>query len=75
MSGIANQTQDGSIIYHAMLVGHKNRGENHNTCCEGQGTRWFGALPEFIYSIADDGVYVNLFNDSSIEWAQTMAAK
>lgn len=69
--GIANQTQDGSIIYHAMLVGHKNRGENHNTCCEGQGTRWFGALPEFIYSIADDGIYVNLFNESTIEWTQS----
>ena len=68
--GIANQTQDGSIIYHAKLVGHKNKGENYNTCCEGQGTRWFGALPEFIYSIADDGIYVNLFNESSIAWRQ-----
>lgn len=68
--GIANQTCDGSIIYHAMLVGRKNKGENHNTCCEGQGTRWFGALPEFIYSVADDGIYVNLFNESAIEWTR-----
>jgi DUF1680 family protein len=29
-----------------------------------------GALPEFIYKIADDGVYVDLFNESSITWKQ-----
>jgi len=68
--GIANQTDDGSIIYHANLVDHKNKGENYNTCCEGQGTRWFGALPEFIYSIAADGIYINLYNQSEIEWQQ-----
>ena len=28
-------------------------------------------LPEFIYSIADDGIYVNLFNESTIEWTQS----
>jgi DUF1680 family protein len=27
-------------------------------------------LPEFIYKIADDGLYVDLYNDSSIEWEQ-----
>lgn len=58
-----------------MLVGHKNRGENHNTCCEGQGTRWFGALPEFIYSIADDGVYVNLSTIPRSNGRRPMAAK
>ena len=38
------------------------------TCCESQGTRTFGALPEFIYSTSNgtgvaitDAVYVNLF--------------
>ena len=41
---------------------------NMNTCCEGQGTRLLGAMPEFIYSIARDGLYVNLFEASSITW-------
>ncbi len=39
-----------------------------STCCEGQGTRMMGALPEFIYSIADDGVYVDLFAASSVKF-------
>jgi DUF1680 family protein len=40
-----------------------------NTCCEGQGTRLFGSLPEYIYSVANDGVYVNLFAPSKIKFA------
>ena len=43
---------------------------NVNTCCEGQGTRLLGALPEFIYSLAADGLYVNLFAASNIAWQQ-----
>jgi DUF1680 family protein len=41
-----------------------------NTCCEGQGTRLLSAIPEFIYSIAEDGLYVNLFEASTIVWKQ-----
>jgi len=37
-----------------------------NTCCEGQGTRMLGSLPEYIYTIAPDGLYVDLFEPSSI---------
>jgi uncharacterized protein len=37
-----------------------------NSCCEAQGTRALGSLPEYIYSLAEDGVYVNLFEASSI---------
>ena len=37
-----------------------------NSCCEGQGTRLLGSLPEYIYSVAPDGLYVNLFEPSSI---------
>src|ERR1035441_4216349 len=47
-----------------------NQGMNMNTCCEGQGTRLLGAMPEFIYSLAADGLYVNLFAASSIAWQQ-----
>jgi len=40
-----------------------------STCCEGQGTRMMGALPEFIYSVVSDGVYVDLFAPSTIKAA------
>jgi DUF1680 family protein len=70
---LANQVGAQGIRYTACLVGRKrnqagNQGMNMNTCCEGQGTRLFGAMPEFIYSIAPDGLYVNLFAASSVQW-------
>jgi len=37
-----------------------------STCCEGQGTRMIGALPEFIYSLRKR-VYIDLFAPSSID--------
>jgi DUF1680 family protein len=66
---LANQTDDGHIRYHANMQGKKeNPHSAHNTCCEGQGTRMLGSLPEYIYSIAPDGLYVNLYEPSSINW-------
>jgi len=65
---LANQAPGAGIRYHAHLEGHKARALEINTCCEGQGTRFLGSLPEYIYSIADDGLYVNLFAASTIEW-------
>jgi DUF1680 family protein len=72
---LANQAGAEGIRYTACLVGRKanktgNQGMNMNTCCEGQGTRLLGAMPEFIYSLAADGLYVNLFAASSIAWQQ-----
>ena len=32
------------------------------------GTRITGSLPQFIYSIAPDGLYVNLYEPSEISW-------
>ena len=58
------------IQYHTHLVGKKFDHEYANvgnTCCEGQGTRLYGSLPEYIYTLADDGLYVDLFAPSSIE--------
>ncbi|MGA8041825.1 MAG: beta-L-arabinofuranosidase domain-containing protein [Terracidiphilus sp.] len=74
--GIANQVGAHGIIYHARLVGMK--GDLHvplctNSCCEGQGTRLLGSLPEYIFSIASDGLYVNLFEPSSIAWTHAGA--
>ncbi|MBZ5584317.1 MAG: glycoside hydrolase family 127 protein [Acidobacteriia bacterium] len=72
---LANQCGADGIRYTAPLVGRKlrragNQGMNVNTCCEGQGTRLLGALAEFLYSVAPDGIYVNLFAASSIAWRQ-----
>jgi DUF1680 family protein len=70
---IANQIGTKGIRYFNVLVDHKDTDHfpySHcmNTCCEGQGTRLFGSLPEYIYSITDDGIYVNLFVDSKIKF-------
>lgn len=67
---LANQDGTYGIRYHTILVGHKEKGTRINTCCEGQGTRQLGSLPEHIYSIAPDGLYINLFEPSSIQWMQ-----
>jgi DUF1680 family protein len=72
---LANQAGAEGIRYTASLVGRKanrigNQGMNMNTCCEGQGTRLLGAMPEFIYTLAADGIYVNLFAASTIVWQQ-----
>ncbi len=69
---LPNQIGDKGILYHANMLGKKDSssGFNKNTCCEGQGTRMFGSLPEYIYSIANDGLYVDLFAPSDITWKQ-----
>jgi DUF1680 family protein len=71
--GIAAQVDTRGLLYHARLVGQKGDwlvGICDNSCCEGQGTRLLGSLPEYIYSIAPDGLYVNLFQASTIRWPQ-----
>jgi DUF1680 family protein len=67
---LANQFGSSGICYHANLEGRKDASSANNTCCEGQGTRLLGAIPEFIYSIASNGLYVNLFAPSTITWKQ-----
>jgi len=69
---IANQYGHQGIRYFAKLIDRKygdhvpNTHHCMNTCCEGQGTRVFGSLPEYIYSIAEEGIYVNLYAASEI---------
>jgi DUF1680 family protein len=67
---LANQAGAEGFRYHALLTHQKEEPTQINTCCEGQGTRLIGSLPEHIYSIAPDGVYVNLFEPSTIRWKQ-----
>jgi hypothetical protein len=44
------------IRYFARLHGRKDAATNVSTCCEGQGTRELGALPEYVFSTAAAGV-------------------
>jgi len=67
---LANQAGAEGFRYHALLTHRKEKPTQINTCCEGQGTRLIGSLPEHIYSIASDGLYVNLFEPSTIRWRQ-----
>lgn len=68
--GIANQDAGTGLRYHAIMEGKKEKATHENTCCEGQGTRLLGSLPEHIYSIAPDGLYVHLYEPSTIRWQQ-----
>ncbi|MES2221890.1 MAG: beta-L-arabinofuranosidase domain-containing protein [Acidobacteriota bacterium] len=68
---LANQGGTTGIRYHTIMAGKKEEPTHNNTCCEGQGTRMLGSLPEHIYSIASDGIYVNLFEPSTLRWPQT----
>jgi DUF1680 family protein len=68
---IANQKGKDGIRYFCRLAEQKDQihgpyVHKMNSCCEGQGTRFYGSLPEYIYSLAEDGVYVNLFEASHI---------
>jgi len=67
---IANQDGGKGLRYHTILEGKKEKATHENTCCEGQGTRLLGSIPEHIYSIAPDGLYVNLYEPSTIRWKQ-----
>ena len=71
---IANQDGAEGLRYHTILVGKKEKGTRINTCCEGQGTRLLGSLPEHIYSVAPDGLYIHLYEPSTIRWNQDGAA-
>ncbi|MEI7424027.1 MAG: beta-L-arabinofuranosidase domain-containing protein [Prolixibacteraceae bacterium] len=71
---IANQYGSEGIRYFAKLVDRKygdhvtNTHHCMNTCCEGQGTRIFSSLPEYIYSITENGIYVDLYAASEIKY-------
>ncbi|GHU64665.1 hypothetical protein AGMMS49983_10880 [Clostridia bacterium] len=64
------QDKDKGIRYHAFLHGVKDIPNTENTCCEGTGTMTYGMLPEFIYSLAEDGISIDLFAGSEIAWDQ-----
>ena len=68
--GLANQDGGNGFRYHTILEGEKEKSTHENTCCEGQGTRLIGSLPEHIFSLASDGVYLHLYEPSTVKWQQ-----
>lgn len=66
--GIANQNSDQNINYFALLDKKKINYESLVHCCCGVGTKMYGSLPEYIYSIAPDALYVDLFAASVFAW-------
>ena len=76
--GLAAQVADGTRIrYFARLHGYKQPGYNIGTCCEGQGTRMFGQLPEYLYSHTADGsgVYIDMYAASTHRWRSGSGAE
>jgi DUF1680 family protein len=71
-AGIGNQLGTTMISYHTILEGKKERAvcPPEPTCCAGQGTRLYGSLPEYLYSLSPRGVYVDLYAPSEISWKQ-----
>jgi DUF1680 family protein len=68
---IANQVGQEHIRYHAFIDLQKDGDRSTPvSCCAGLGTRLLGSLPEFLYSLAPDGLYVNIYSGSSIDWTQ-----
>lgn len=66
----ANQDEDRSIRYFAVLEGTKVKGQV-NSCCSGVGTRIFGSLPEYVFSISETDVYVDLFAAATLTYGHT----
>jgi DUF1680 family protein len=67
---LAAQDSNGAIRYHNRVQGNKDRPNSINTCCEVMGVPFIARLPQYLYSLAADGLYVNLFAPSTITWGQ-----
>jgi DUF1680 family protein len=63
----ANQEGTEGIRYFANLEEKKDP-ICQVTCCCGSGTKIFGSLPEYLYSVSPDSIYVDIYTASEIEW-------
>ena len=71
--GVANQVGGNGIRYHAFIDGHKDGNTIFVSCCAGTGTRLYGLLPELLYSVGPDGLWVNIYSPSEIAWETNSA--
>jgi DUF1680 family protein len=71
----ANQQGGDSIRYFAYLHRQKQDG-GINHCCCGVGTRIFGSLPEYLFTLSEDVVSIDIFARADLRWqrgAETVA--
>lgn len=67
LPGSGGQGPNGvGIRYFANMHKAKQFPSMHASCCEGQGTRLFGSLPEFVFSLGPAQLVVDLYAGSSI---------
>jgi DUF1680 family protein len=66
--GIANQNSNHNINYFALLDKQKINFDSLVHCCCGVGTKMYGSLPEYIYSISPDALYVDMYAASEFSW-------
>jgi DUF1680 family protein len=64
---VANQQGDESIRYFAYLDKQKQEG-GLNHCCCGVGTRIFGSLPEYLFTVSEDMVSLDIFARAALRW-------
>lgn len=64
---LASQVGDTGIRYHNRMNGTLNLAKNINHCCEVNATPLIARLPEFVFSVSSDAVYVNLYEPAMIE--------
>lgn len=63
---LACQDSSGHIRYHSRLQDKKEGANSMNTCCEVMGTPFIASLPQYVFSVATDGIFVNLFAAATI---------
>ena len=65
---LAAQAENGKIRYHNQLQHQLAKAYSTNTCCEVTGSPFIADLPKLLYSVAPDGLFVNLLAASTIRW-------
>lgn len=65
---IANQNGDEDIRYFAYLDDQKAAPQRPNHCCSGVGTRIFGSLPEYLYTMTRDTLSCDIYASSVLAW-------
>jgi hypothetical protein len=63
---LACQDERGHIRYHSRLIDRKQEALSVSTCCEVMGSQFIASLPQYVFSVAPDGVYVNLFASATV---------
>ncbi|MBO4406115.1 MAG: glycoside hydrolase family 127 protein [Clostridia bacterium] len=65
---IANQNGSADIRYCAYLDGEKQLPVRLNHCCAGVGTRIFGSLPEYLFTLNRDTLSCDIYAAARLDW-------